>query len=150
VARYALFVGRHDVAAKFIKNFPSTRIYKQVEPTGAQPYELERTTAMGYSIFNLKHFLDMSCIARSINVNLFDSVSIDGRGVLKAIDFLVPYLGKPQSEFPYKQIKDWDKSQKELCKALYRIDNLTQKSKYKYLYSNTLYISEKELNSPIY
>jgi hypothetical protein len=105
---------------------------------------------MGYSLFNLKHFLDMSCIARFKNVNLFDSISHDGRGILKAVDFLVPYVGKPQSAFPYKQIKEWDKTQKELLKTLYRIDNLTKTSKYKYLYSNTLSISEKELNSPIY
>jgi len=138
VARYALFVGKQDVATKFIKNFPATRIYKQVEPNGAQPLELARTTAMGYSLFNIKHYLDMYCIAKSLNINILDSISTDGRGILKAVDFLVPYLGKPQSEFPYKQIKDWEKTQTELIELLYRTDQLTQKTTYKKHYSHLL------------
>lgn len=80
----------------------------------------------------------MYCIAKSLNINILDSISTDGRGILKAVDFLVPYLGKPQSEFPYKQIKDWEKTQTELIELLYRTDQLTQKTTYKKHYSHLL------------
>lgn len=115
VAAYALFTGRDDVAEKFIREFPENRLFKQIEPDGSQPLELARTMAMHYSIFNIGFMIDMSMLAQSTGVDLYHAASEDGRSITKAIQFILPYLGKPQSEFPYEQIKDWDENQNKLC-----------------------------------
>ncbi len=150
VARYALFVGKHDIAEKVIKEFPAKRLFKQIEPNGSQPLELARTTAFGYSVFNLTHFIDMAIMARSLNIDLFNATSDDGRNITKAIEFLVPYLGQPQSEFPYQQIKDWDKVQKELCWQLLRVDKYLSKPTYKSLYIKLLPMTGKDNNYLLY
>ena len=150
LTRYALFVGKEDVARKFITEFPEKRLFKQIEPNGAQPLELARTTAFGYSVFNLTHFIDMATMAKSLNIDIFNAVSPDGRSITKAIEFLLPYLGKPQSEFPYQQIKDWEKVQTEFCWALLRADKLTDKSMYNTLYNKLLPKSGKDNNYLLY
>lgn len=136
LTRYALFVGKEDIAKQYINEFANRRLFAQIEPTGAQPLELARTTAFGYSVFNLTHFLDMCMIAKSMNIDLLDVKSTDGRSVSKAIDFLTPYVGKQVSDFPYKQIKDWDGVQQKLCWQLYRVDKFTGKNVYKPYYKN--------------
>ncbi len=150
VTRYALFVGKNDIAEKVIKEFPAKRLFKQIEPNGSQPLELARTTAFGYSVFNLTHFIDMAIMARSLNIDLFNATSDDGRNLTKAIEFLVPYLGQPQSEFPYQQIRDWDKVQKELCWQLLRVDKYLSKPTYKSMYNKLLPMTGKDNNYLLY
>lgn len=146
VTRYALFIGKEDIARKFISEFPEKRLFKQIEPNGAQPLELARTTAFGYSVFNLSHFIDMATMAKSLNMDIFNAVSTDGRSISKAIEFLLPFLGKPQSEFPYQQIKDWEKVQTEFCWQLLRADKFFEKPKYKDIYSRYLPATGKDNN----
>ncbi len=148
--RYAIFVGKEDIAKKIIHEFPEKRLFTQIEPNGAQPLELARTTALGYSVFNLTHFIDMCQIAQNLGIDLFNTTSTDGRSILKAVEFLVPYIGKPQSDFPYQQIRDWEKVQKELCWQLYRIDKLTNKDSYFNFYSKLLLPTEKDNNIILY
>jgi hypothetical protein len=143
VARYALFVGKEDIARVIINEFPTKRLYTQIEPNGAQPLELARITAFGYSVFNLTHFLDMATIAQTLKINLLEKKSNDGRSILKAVDFLVSFVGKNVSDFPYKQIKDWDGVQQKLCWQLYRVDKLLEKSVYKKYYRNQISDSDK-------
>ena len=142
--RYALFVGKEDIARKFIAEFPERRLFTQIEPDGSQPLELARTTALGYSTFNLTHILDMCCLAKSLNVDLFSAKSQDGRSILKAIDFLSQYVGKTQSHFPYQQIKEWDSVQKKLCWQLYRADKFITKPAYVKIYRNRISDSDKD------
>jgi hypothetical protein len=148
--RYALFVGKEDIARKFIAEFPERRLFTQIEPDGSQPLELARTTALGYSTFNLTHILDMCCQAKSLNVDLFNSKSADGRSISKAFDFLGQFVGKPQSNFPYKQIKEWDSVQKKLCWQLYRADKFIVKPVYVKLYRNRISDSDKDENVLFY
>ncbi len=150
VTRYALFVGKEDIARKFINEFPEKRLFKQIEPNGAQPLELARTTAFGYSVFNLNHFIDMAKIAKSLYIDVFNATSSDGRNITKAIDFLLPYLGKPQTEFPYQQIKDWEKVQTEFCWVLKRADEFSAKPVYTNIYSKILPASGKDNNYVLY
>jgi hypothetical protein len=150
VTRYALFVGKEDIARKFITEFPEKRLFKQIEPSGAQPLELARTTAFGYSVFNLTHFIDMATMAKSLNMDVFNAVSPDGRSITKAIEFLLPFLGKPQTEFPYQQIKDWEKVQTEFCWALKRADSFLPTAIYKQKYASRLPASGKDNNYILY
>lgn len=150
VTRYALFVGKEDIARKFINDFPEKRLFKQIEPNGAQPLELARTTAFGYSVFNLTHFIDMATMAKSLNIDIYNATSADGRSITKAIEFLLPYLDKPQTDFPYQQIRDWEKVQKEFCWVLLRANGFLPKPLYKSLYSKYLPSSGKDNNYLLY
>ena len=150
VVRYSLFVGNEVLAKEYINAFAERRLFTQIQPNGSQPLELARTTALGYSTFNLKHFLDMCCLAKSIGIDLYNSTSSDGRSIQKAIEFLVPFIGKTVEDFPYKQIKDWDKVQKELKWELYRADQLTKSAVYKDIYIQIINSSQKEKNYLIY
>jgi hypothetical protein len=150
ITRYALFVGNEVLAKQYINAFAERRLFTQIQPDGSQPFELARTTALGYSTFNLKHFLDMSYLAKSIGLDLYSSTSTDGRSISKAIEFLVPYIGKIVEDFPYKQIKDWDKVQKELKWELYRADQLTKLTNYKNVYFQLVNSSQKDKNQLLY
>lgn len=144
VARFAAFTGNDELAKKYINEFAERRLFTQIEPNGAQPLELARTTALGYSVFNLSHVIDMCRIAKTYNIDLFNVASSDGRSIKKAFDFLIPYVGKTVADFPYKQIRDWDKVQKELCWELLRADKLMSAPVYKSIYTEYLTPNGKE------
>ncbi len=145
-ARYAIFAGKSDLAQKFVNNFASLRIFTQIEPNGAQPLELARTTAFGYSVFNLTHFIDMSLIAKTLDVDLLNAVSSDGRSILKAVEFLLPFAGKNVEDFPYQQIRDWDKVQQDFALQLYRIDKFRNLANYQLYYKQYTLSNVKNIN----
>lgn len=149
-ARYALFVGKNEIARKIVTEFPEKRMFKQIEPDGSQPLELARTTAFGYSVFNLTHFIDMTLIAKSMQLDLIELKSADGRSIPKAIDFLIPFIGKQVTDFPYKQIKDWDSVQEKLSWELYRIDKLLKKPQYEIYYENLISTVTKDEELLVY
>ena len=144
--RYALFAGKNDIALKFINDFPSRRLFKQIEPDGKQPVELARTKALHYSAFNIVHMLDMCLIANTLNIDLLSKKSDDGRSILKAIEFMAQYAGKPQSRFPYSQINEWDQDQNLLIYQLYRVDKMTNKKDFEIYYKNKMKDFEKNYN----
>ena len=150
VVRYALFVGKTDVAKRFVNQFAARRLFTQIEPDGKQPYELARTTAMGYSLFNLTHILDMCKLAKSENIDLYNLKSSDGRSIPKALEYLSQFLGKPKSAFPYKQIKDWEKVQNNLCWLLRRADMFSPTEKYKLLIEKHSISGENEVSQILY
>lgn len=150
VVRFALFVGKQDVAKKYLDDFPARRLFAQIEPDGSQPLELARTTAFGYSVFNLDHILDMCYMAKSLGVDLYNATSSDGRNITKAMEFLLPYAGKTVQDFPYQQIRDWNKVQQDYALLLYRADNLNKTTKYKEYYENYVKQNVKNINLIIY
>ncbi len=135
-ARIALFLNKDDIALKFINELSEKRIFTQIEPDGKQPLELARTKAFHYSTFNLTHILDMCFMAKTLNIDLMKSTSQDGRSIAKGFEFLVQFVGKPQNDFPYKQISSWDEAQKKICWDLYRFDKLNNTKKHLRLYSD--------------
>jgi len=145
--RYAIFVGKEDIARKYCNEFSPRRLFTQIEPDGSQPLELARTTALGYSTFNLTHILDMCLLAKSLNIDLYHSKSSDGRSISKALEFLTQYVGKPISQFPYKQIKDWDAVQTKLCWQLYRADKLNDTPVFEKFYKNRISNTDKDKDS---
>ena len=150
LTRFALFIGNNDLAKKLVNEFPQKRLFKQIEPDGSQPLELARTTALGYSTYNLTHFIDMCQIGKVIGIDLLSAKSSDGRSIMKAIDFLVPYINKPASQFPYEQIKDWDGVQQKLSWQLYRVDKMLPEPVYKKYYSTSLEGDKKNNGSILY
>lgn len=122
VVAFAIFIGNDLLAFNYIDQFAQMRLFKQIEPDGKQALELTRTLAFGYSVFNIHHMVDLFFFAEKMGRHHIDnSVSPDGRSFYKAVDFLVPYLGKSVKEWPYQQISDWENKQQALCDDLYRI-----------------------------
>lgn len=142
VTAYALFTGRKDVADKVIADFAESRLFKQIEPDGSQPQELARTIALHYSLFNIEHAMDMCDLAKSVGVDLYHSTSPNGRSLNKAIEFISIYLGKPQSYFPYQQIKEWNLNQEKLCWTLKRSTTFQPNADYQKLFDK--YCKTKE------
>ena len=136
--RYALFVGKEDIARKYLNDFPARRLFAQIEPDGKQPAELVRTKALHYSVFNLIHMLDICFIAKTMNVDLYNMKSEDGRYIAGALEYLAQFAGKPKSAFPYKQISDWDGAQKNLMLQFYRADRLSTKKQFIKYYSGSI------------
>lgn len=131
LACYALFTGQTELAERLFREFPEKRIFPQVEPDGRQPLELARTTSFSYSWFNISHMLDMMALAKSEGIQLYDFRSEDGRCVTAALDFLLPYVGKSQASWPYRQIKDWEEKQKEACWLLRKASGYAPEKPYR-------------------
>lgn len=127
---YARFAGRDEVARELIETFAERRLEKQIEADGKQPRELARTTAFGYSTYNLTHMLDMCVAARTMGIDLYDAA--DG-AIDRAIGYLIPFLGN-QEQFPYKQIKDWRGVEQNFAQQLLRASRLKENAEYRRLY----------------
>lgn len=115
VSSFSIFTGDTTVYTTFMKNFASKRIFTQIEPNGEQPLELERTTALHYSVYNLDHMLDISLRSQKQGIDIYSQESEEGRSITSALNFLKQYLGKPQDEFPYQQTSDWSGAQDDLA-----------------------------------
>ncbi len=127
---FACFAGREELARKLVESFAERRLAPQIEADGRQPLELARTTAFGYSTYNLTHMLDMCGVARTLGIDLYDAA--DG-AIDRAIGYLIPFLGN-QSAFPYKQIKDWRGVEQNFAQQLLRAANLKENAEYRKLY----------------
>ncbi len=100
---FAMFCGRDDIARRQIEEFTFKRISSQIEPDGRQPHELARTLSMSYCTFNLTGIAILAQIARRLDIDLWNWKTSDGRGVLQAIRWMLPYyLGEKKWE--HKQI----------------------------------------------
>ena len=149
VAVYAAFVGNDSLANAYMSSFPAQRILPQVSADGRQPQELVRTRAFGYSCYNLKHYLDMMDICRLNGADMMTNQEVATR-IEDAIDFLVPYLGKPVSAWPFQQIADWEKEQQTLCWILYRADRYFPDKGYKALFEQFNKSKSKDRNYLLY
>lgn len=120
VIAFALYTGRLETARSYIRDFPSKRIFRQVEPDGSQPEELWRTLSFGYSQYNLSHYIDVCQMARKLGISIDAECSPDGRSFEKAMDFMLPYMGEDVSAWPYQQISGWEDKQQEMARDFYR------------------------------
>jgi beta-glucosidase len=104
VAALALYTGQPQIA---LTNFEDAKsdIREEIEPDGRQPHELERTRAWDYSIFNLQAFLRLATLGERVGVDLWNYRTSDGRGLQKAVDYLIPFA-TGEKRFPYQQITE--------------------------------------------
>lgn len=117
----AIYSGKPDVARRIISDFPSKRIFTQIDPDGKQPHEMQRTLSYHYSQYNLTHFIDIFIMAHKLGMSI-DSVSdSEGRSFYKALDFLASYLGKDKDDWPGEQISGWDDKQQDVARDLWRV-----------------------------
>lgn len=100
-AGIALFLDKTEMAGTILENVKTKRIATQIEPDGSQPFEIARTRSLSYSTMNLRGFIYLANMAKTVNVDLWEFETSDGRGIRKCLDFLLPYvLGNKEWEHP--------------------------------------------------
>lgn len=119
IIAYAIYTGNTELAKQEINKFPAQRVFTQVQPDGRQPAELRRTLAFGYSVYNLTHYIEIYMMAKNLGLSIDKAASSDGRSFYKAMDFLLPYMGKDVKSWPYQQISQWELKQQELARDMY-------------------------------
>lgn len=77
--------------------FKSVLISGQVAADGSFPEELRRTKPYGYSLFNLDAMATICEILSTRQDKLWTFELPDGRGMRKALDFMVPYIRNKSS-----------------------------------------------------
>ena len=103
VVAISLFLGKTGEAQNVLMQARQKRIARQIAPDGREPFELVRTTSFGYSLFNLHALMDLADLGRSAGVDLWHYQTADGRGIMKATEFLAQYAD-PSRQWPYQQI----------------------------------------------
>lgn len=127
----AIFAEKEEVYKNTLNSFAEKRLFKQIEPDGKQPLELERTLSYSYTRFNLIHMMDMAELGQRVGIDIINQKSEDGRSIAKALDFAVSYIGKEAEwKSQYQQLRDWDKMEAEVAWLLRRMSILTGDKSY--------------------
>jgi len=105
-AKWALVLGHADKAREICATAATRRIEAQVQPDGKQPLELARTATFSYSCFNLRALSALAGLGEHAGIDLWKHRSADGRSLVAALDFLVPYLGENPKPWTMQQIRE--------------------------------------------
>jgi hypothetical protein len=101
VAAYAKFTANQDLVTYAGKRFKAVLIPRQMASNGSFPLELERTKPYSYELFNLDAMATVCQIVSTPQDNLWIFKLPDGRGMRKAVEFMVPYIRNKKS-WPYR------------------------------------------------
>ena len=103
VVTYALYTDKFTLAKQLLEDSKQTRITQQIEPDGKQPKEIKRSKSLDYSIYNLQGLCDLALLGDRVGVDLWNYSTPDGKGLKKAIEYLIPYSLQKES-WSYEQI----------------------------------------------
>jgi Alginate lyase len=92
VAQFARYVGRTDLIAFCRDRYRTVLLPNQAASDGSFPEELRRTKPYGYSLFNLDAMAMVCQILSAPDDNLWTYELPDGRGMPKAMAFMVPFI----------------------------------------------------------
>lgn len=140
-----LFLGEESSADKIFHS-AIVRISNQINLEGQQPLELVRTQSFMYSVFNLQAWFILCKMAKNRGIDLWHYKTNDGRGIQKAIDYLMPYI-LHKKEWDHQQIREIS------SKGLYQLlmDAYKNYSEIKYKEAaNTFVKNETSLNKLLY
>jgi len=104
VASIAAFLGEALLIRDTLRD-SRFRILEHFAPDGSQPQELKRTTTAHYCCFNLQGWIHLAQLAESCGEDLWGFEGEDGRGIKKAIHWLLQHMGR---DWPYEQIDEFD------------------------------------------
>lgn len=113
VAGISLFLGKTEIAKECLEGVKTKRIATQIEPDGSQPKEIARTKSLSYSSMNLRGFTHLANMGQTIGIDLWNYQTADGRGIRKALDFLLPYISG-EKRWEHQQITEIDEALKGL------------------------------------
>jgi iduronate 2-sulfatase len=118
VATFALFAGEDSLARLILDSVKVKRIDRQIEPDGSQPWELERTKSMSYSIKNLDHLMENAILAQQVGIDLWHYESADDGSIEQAIRFLIPYM-LGEKAWPYEQYGGIEKTKGSFAEMIW-------------------------------
>jgi len=113
VAHIALFLNKTSIARSIFDSFvqhpnistfivPELSIRNKIQPDGRQLFELQRSKALAYSMFNLLGIYKLANIAENVGVDIWNYKVGEDPLLQKALDFLLPYIMK-EDVWPYSQ-----------------------------------------------
>jgi hypothetical protein len=106
IIRYSLFTDDNNLAIKTLTD-AKKRIAVQIEESGKQPLELERTNAYSYSTMNLEGWFNIAIMGNKVGVNLWDYTNAKGGSLNKALNWLIPYAFEEKTR-EHKQINPYN------------------------------------------
>ncbi len=96
VAAFAHYTGNQALMRDAQTRFKTT-LLQQMAPDGSFPRELGRTKPYGYSLFNLEAMATIAQILSTPEDDLWTFELPDGRGMRKAMAYMVPYIRDKKS-----------------------------------------------------
>jgi len=97
---FAKFTGNQEITNLCRKLYKETYLPDQMAQDGSFPREIARTKPYMYSCFIVDNMVNLCHILSTKDDNLWEFALPDGRGIKKAMDFVVPYI-KDISKWTY-------------------------------------------------
>lgn len=99
VAAFAHLTDNNELLEYCRERFRTVLVPNQIERDGSFPQELRRTKPYGYSLFNLDAMAAVAEILSSPKDDLWHYETSDGRGLKRAMEFMVPFI-RNKGAFP--------------------------------------------------
>lgn len=112
-AVYAGYLDDHETEQMVWDFYRSFLVPHQIRPNGSCPLEEARTKSLSYSAMNLDGFAQICHLARNRGVDLWHFRTDDGRGVERALAYLMPYVERPEF-WSKKQISGYHAQRRSL------------------------------------
>tara|TARA_S200000501_G_scaffold221719_1_gene207965 strand:- start:142 stop:1332 length:1191 start_codon:yes stop_codon:yes gene_type:complete len=104
----AVLTENEEVKKLCVDRFKNILLPNQMDDDGSFPLELKRTKPYGYSLFNIDAFFNLAQILYTVEDNLFEYETKDGKSIKKGLEFIYPYI-KEKLKWPYeKDIYIWN------------------------------------------
>ncbi len=97
VAGFAHLIGNRELLDDCRRRFKTVLLPNQMAADGSFPQEMRRTKPYGYSLFNLEAMAGLCQILSTTADNLWQFELADGRGMRRAMQFMVPYIRDKKS-----------------------------------------------------
>jgi hypothetical protein len=135
VSAIALFLNKTNITRNILKASiessssstfvaPEKSISVKILPNGLQPFELQRTRSLDYSMFNLLGLFKLANIGQNAGVDIWNYKTDRVPLLQKALDFLLPYIIK-KYPWPYSQVTQINRylATDLLCQAIIHYPN---------------------------
>lgn len=100
----SLFLNRPERARTQLRK-SSQHVTQQIKPDGRMTAELRRTCSFGYTVMNLRGFVDLAWIGSRLDLPVWSAHSEDGQGTIRAgVDFLYRHACS-EAPWPFPQIE---------------------------------------------
>jgi Alginate lyase len=100
VAAFSRLTQNRELLSYCKTRFKTVLVPNQIAPDGSFPQELRRTKPYGYSLFNLEALSAICQLLSTQDENLWTFELPDGRGMRKAMNFMLPYI-RDKKTWPY-------------------------------------------------